>query len=290
MSQILRRLAPAKINLTLEVLGKRLDGYHEVRMLMAGVSLFDELAFRPAKGLSLTCDHPGLDCGPGNLVLRAARALQKAGRTEQGAQIHLKKRIPLAGGLAGGSTDAAATLLGLDQLWGTRLGLGALHKLAAGLGSDVPFCLESGWALATGRGEKLRRLSLRRKLHLVLANPGFAVSTPWAYGNLPRLKPPKHNRSRRAFEAIQARDLAALEQAAVNDLEPISAGRYAQIRQLKGLLLEYGAQIARMSGSGPTVWGLFHSAAAAEKACQKIKKSTAMAFVVTSINQIPEAL
>ncbi len=285
----MRLLAPAKINLSLEVLGKRNDGYHEVRMLMAGVSLYDELSFKPAERLSLSCDLPALDCGPKNLVLRAAAALQrKTGRTD-GAAIHLKKRIPLGGGLAGGSTDAAATLVGLNKLWGCRLSLDALRKIGATLGSDIPFCIESGWALATGRGEKVQRLTLRRKLHLVLANPGFEVSTQWAYGSLGRIVPAKHNRSRRAFNAITERDLAALELAAVNDLEAVTAARYAEIRRLKGQLLELGAQIARMSGSGPTVWGLFEHETAAEKAYKKMKNSAPTVALVTTISRVPEA-
>jgi 4-diphosphocytidyl-2-C-methyl-D-erythritol kinase len=273
VSETLRLLAPAKINLSLEVLGKRNDGYHEVRMLMAGVSLADELTFKPAKGLKLTCDLPGLDLGSGNLVMKAAHALQRATGCDQGALIHLKKRIPLGGGLAGGSTDAAATLKGLNTLWGTRLSLDALRKIAATLGSDIPFCIESGWAFATGRGEKLKKLSLRRKLHLVLANPGFEVSTKWVYGSLLNVRPPKRNLTRAAFEAVQAKDLDALARAAVNDLEAVTAGRYKEIGQLKARMVDNGAQLARMSGSGPTVWGLFENEAAAEKACKALKKN-----------------
>jgi len=290
LSETLRLLAPAKINLTLEVLGKRSDGYHEVRMLMAGVALFDELSFQAAPGLSLHCDRPELDCGPGNLVLRAAAALQRATGCGAGAKIGLKKRIPLGGGLAGGSTDAAATLVGLNKLWKLRLSVEALRKIGATIGSDIPFCVESGWALATGRGTQLKALSLRRKLHLVLANPGFEVSTQWAYGSLPKLKAPKQNRSRLAFEAIQAKDLDALERASVNDLEPVTAGRYAQIRTLKGLMLEYGAQMTRMSGSGPTVWGLFDTETAAEKAYKKLKNQAQTVAMVQTLNRIPEAL
>lgn len=290
MSETLRYLAPAKINLSLEVLGKRSDGYHEVRMLMAGVSLYDELSFRPAESLTLHCDLPSLDCGPKNLILRAAAALQRATACRAGAQISLKKRIPLGGGLAGGSTDAASTLLGLNKLWQTRLSLDALRKIGATLGSDIPFCISSGWALATGRGEKIKPLSLRRKLHLVLANPGFEVSTQWAYGSLGRLLPPKQNKSRRAFDAIQNRDLAALERASVNDLEAVTATRYAEIRQIKGLMLEYGAQMTRMSGSGPTVWGLFEHETTAEKAYRKLKKDVKMVAQVSTLSRIPDAL
>jgi 4-diphosphocytidyl-2-C-methyl-D-erythritol kinase len=289
MSEIIRLLAPAKVNFSLEVLGKRRDGYHEVRLLMAGVSLYDELSFKPAKHLSLTCDLPGLDLGAGNLIIKAARAMQRAAGEERGAQIHLKKRIPLGGGLAGGSTDAAATLKGLNSLWSLRLKAPALHKLAASLGSDVPFCLESGWAIATGRGEKLKALSLRRKLWLVLANPGFEVSTKWAYQSVAGIKPSGRNFSRLAFEAIQAKDAAALEKAAVNDLEPVTAGRYVEIGHLKSLMREAGASLTRMSGSGPTVLGLFENEAKAESAYKIIKNHVAVAVCVSTIGAIPKS-
>lgn len=284
----LKLLAPAKINLSLEVLGKRSDGFHEVRMLMAGVSLADELTFKPAKGLELACDLKGLDCGEGNLVLRAARALQKASGCTDGAHIALKKRIPLGGGLAGGSTDAAAALKGLNELWGLGLSREALRKIAATFGSDIPFCIDSGWALATGRGEKLTPLSLRRKLHFVLVNPGFEVSTKWAYQSMGGLPKNRRNLSKAAFEAVQDKDLLALEKAAVNDLESVTAGRFKEIGALKEALLAEGAQIARMSGSGPSVWGLFKDENAAEKACEAMKGHVAVAVAVSTISKLKD--
>jgi 4-diphosphocytidyl-2-C-methyl-D-erythritol kinase len=280
--------APAKINLTLEVLARRQDGYHEVRMLMAGVSLADELSFEPASRLSLACDRPELDCSESNLVLRAARALQKALGRSDGAAIRLKKRIPLGGGLAGGSTDAAATLKGLNQLWSAGLGPEALARIAATIGSDIPFCLESGWALAMGRGEKLKPLSLRRKLHFVLVNPGFEVSTKWAYSSLLNLKASKRNLSRLAFEAVLAADMPALHLTAINDLERVTAGRYPEIGQLEQMLLDQGALLSRMSGSGPTVWGLFKDATASKKACQTIKKKGILVVAVHTISRLSD--
>ena len=280
--------APAKINLSLEVLGKRNDGFHEVRMLMAGVSLADELTFRAAKDLKLSCDLKGLDCGEGNLILRAARALQKATGCSAGAHIGLKKRIPLGGGLAGGSTDAAAALKGLNELWDLGLSLDALRKIAATFGSDIPFCVESGWALATGRGEKLQPLSLRRKLTFVIANPGFEVSTKWAYQSLGTLPKNRRNLSRAAFEAVQSKDLEALAKAAINDLESVTAARYKEIGVLKQALLDQGAQISRMSGSGPSVWGLFKDETAAEKACKAIKKLVPVALVVSTVGKLKD--
>ena len=281
--------APAKINLTLEVLAKRSDGYHEVRMLMAGVSLVDAISFEPADRLSLTCDRPELDCSQTNLVMRAALALRKALGREPGAKIHITKRIPLGGGLAGGSADAAATLKGLNLLWSGGLGDEELRRIAATLGSDIPFCLESGWAQATGRGEKLEKLPVRRKLHFVLANPGFEVSTKWAYSSLARLHPGRKNLSRAAYDAIQNQDLDALKLTAINDLEPVTALRHPEIGQLEQALLAEGALLSRMSGSGPTVWGLFQDAASAKKACQVIKKRGVLAVAVQSITKIPEA-
>jgi 4-diphosphocytidyl-2-C-methyl-D-erythritol kinase len=280
--------APAKINLSLEVLSKRPDGYHEVRMLMAGVSLADELSFEAAKGLSLTCDRPDLDCSPANLVLRAAKALQKALGREAGAKIHLKKRIPVGGGLAGGSTDAAATLKGLNHLWKGGLDPAALQRIAATLGSDIPFCLRSGWAYATGRGEKLETLPMRRSLHFVLANPGFEVSTHWAYSSLARLGASKRNVTRDAFEAIQRRDIPALKAAAINDLETVTAARYPEIGRLERALLARGALISRMSGSGPTVWGLFADAESSKKACQSMKKENITAMAVHTIQRLKD--
>jgi 4-diphosphocytidyl-2-C-methyl-D-erythritol kinase len=253
---------------------------------MAGVSWADELSFEASKGLSLTCDRPELDCSPSNLVLRAANALQKALGREAGAKIHLKKRIPLGGGLAGGSTDAAATLKGLNQLWKGGLDADALRRIAAGLGSDIPFCLRSGWAYATGRGEKLETLSMRRRLHFVLANPGFEVSTHWAYSGLARLSAHKRNVSRDAFEAIQRQDIPALKAAATNDLETVTAARYPEIGRLERSLLAKGALISRMSGSGPTVWGLFKDADSAKKACKLMKKENVVAMAVHSISMM----
>jgi 4-diphosphocytidyl-2-C-methyl-D-erythritol kinase len=161
--------------------------------------------------------------------------------------------------------------------------------LASGIGSDVPFCLESGWAIATGRGEKLKPLSLRRKLWLVLANPGFEVSTKWAYQSVAEGRGSGRNLSRAAFEAIQAQDLGALARAALNDLEPVTAARYLEINRLKSMLLDSGAQLARMSGSGPTVLGLFENEAAAKKGYQAVKNHVAVAVFVSTIGSIPKA-
>lgn len=282
-----RLLAPAKINLTLEVLAKRDDGFHEVRMLMAGVDLYDEMSFTESATLSLTCDRADLSVGEDNLVLRAARALQAASGCRLGAKIHLKKHIPVGGGLAGGSTDAAATLKGLDRLWETALGAKRLAEIAASLGSDIPFCLKSGWALASGRGEKLKALTLGRSLHLVLANPGFEVSTQWVYKNLGKIQARAIDHSAEAFKAIASRNLKALKIAVVNDLELVTASKYEQISAMKEQFMACGAQIVQMSGSGPTVWALFGDERAAKKAQKIMKVAFTHAYYVKTITKIP---
>ena len=220
--------------------------------------------------------------------MKAARAMQSVAGSELGARIHLKKRIPLGGGLAGGSTDAAATLSGLNILWGLRLKAPNLLKIAAALGSDVPFCLKSGWAIGSGRGERLKPLHLGRKLWLVLANPGFEVSTKWAYENVVAASVSRQNHSQRAFAAIQVGDLKQLELSAINHLEPVTAGKYAEIDQYKGLMRNSGALLTRMSGSGPTVLGLFENEAKAINAFKTIKKQAKTAVLVHTLDKIPK--
>lgn len=282
-------LAPAKINFSLEVLGKRRDGYHEVRMLMAGVSLYDELSFEAWPELLLECPESasGMDTGASNIILKAARLLQKRGGISEGARIGLKKRIPLGAGLAGGSADAAATLLGLNRLWKLGYDLNTLRKIGAMLGSDIPFCLESGWAIASGRGEKLKMFSQRKKFHMVLVNPGFEVSTKWAYQNVDLLPGSRRNLSALVYEALDQKDFERVNKIALNDLERVTAREYAQIGQMRQSLTDLGALVTRMSGSGPTVWALFKDEANSKKAEKSLKNRYKFVMAVSTISKIP---
>jgi 4-diphosphocytidyl-2-C-methyl-D-erythritol kinase len=279
--------APAKINFTLEVLGLRGDGFHELRMLMAGVSLHDELSFEPWPECVLESDHAGLDCGAGNIILKAARLMQKKAGQAHGARIRLKKRIPIGAGLAGGSSDAAATLLGLNRLWKLGLGLPELRRLGASLGSDIPFCLQSGWALATGRGEKLKPLLQKKKFYLLLLNPGFEVSTKWAYQNVDTLPGSKRNLSRLVYEALDAKNFDQANKIAINDLERVTAREYSQIGQMRQSLTDFGALLSRMSGSGPTVWGLFKDETSSKKAEKALKNKYKFVESASTISKIP---
>jgi 4-diphosphocytidyl-2-C-methyl-D-erythritol kinase len=279
--------APAKINFSLEVLGKRLDGFHDVRMLMAGVSLHDTLAFEPWEECVLECDQKDLDCGASNLILKAARLLQKKAGSSMGARIRLTKRIPLGAGLAGGSADAAATLLGLNTLWGLKLGMGELRTLSLQLGSDVPFCMESGWAIASGRGEKLKPLTQRKKFHVLLLNPGFEVSTKWVYQNVDTLPGPRRNLSSLVWDALNEKDFERVNKIALNDLERVTAREHVEIGQMRQELTDAGAVVARMSGSGPTVWGLFKDETTLNKAEKSLKNKYKYVIPVTTISKIP---
>jgi 4-diphosphocytidyl-2-C-methyl-D-erythritol kinase len=256
--------APAKINLFLRVVRRREDGYHEIETLFQAIGLADTLTFAPAPEgeFALACDDPSLQTDASNLVCRAAAALRAASRTDAGAHVTLTKRIPAGGGLGGGSSDAAATLLGLRQLWGLPLTDAALHDLAASLGSDIPFFLHGGTALATGRGEILTPLPDPPPLALVLVTPPFGVATPAAY------------RAWRATDDAGLPDIAACRDALMggdwqrtvcldalaatlrNDLEPGVFATHPELERIRQRLLAAGAVAARMTGSGSTLFAL----------------------------------
>ncbi|APD48629.1 4-(cytidine 5'-diphospho)-2-C-methyl-D-erythritol kinase [Synechococcus sp. CS-602] len=285
--------APAKINLHLEVLGLRPDGFHELAMVMQSLDLADELALsaRTDGLLHLVCDQPALPTDGSNLILRAAEALRRrVQRPELGADLALVKRIPVGAGLAGGSSDAAATLLGLNQLWDLALTGDDLQALAQELGSDVPFCLAGGTQLCFGRGERLEPFSsadlpnsavpnsaLFNWSVLLIKDPTASVSTPWAYGRCRELRGDFYLERELDFEERrqslrQGPLLAALAGERPlpplrNDLQSVVEPEQASVRQGLALLRQAdGALGVAMSGSGPSLFALFADPAAAEAA------------------------
>lgn len=264
----------AKINFYLDVLNKRADGFNDIETIFQTVSLCDRLTLRDAEsGLNLSCDDPGLAQEADNLVLKAGRALLAHAGRDFGAEMRLEKRIPVAAGLAGGSGDAAAALVGLNALW--RLGLDdeTLSRIALTLGSDVPYCLRGGTALATGRGELLEALPEVPKTWLVLVHPPVGVSAGWVYTH-PRLERSKEAptagrtpRFARALEALARGDFAA---AVFNRMEPVVFEAHPSLAALKRHLLDLGASAAAMSGSGSTIFGVFASETAARAAAEAI--------------------
>jgi len=285
-------LARAKINLTLEILGRRPDGYHEIETVLQTLALHDRLVFSPAKdGVFLTCDHPEVPAGEDNLAHRAARLLMEETGKKAGAKIYLEKRIPVAAGLAGGSADAAAALKGLNSLWGTGLTPGELMALGARLGADVPFCLAGGTALARGKGEALETLPPLRGLGVVLVKPAFGVSTAQAYrlydqqsgGAGARPAPPDERPDRQAMlAAVAKKDAGQIGRLLNNVFEPVIAGVYPEIAQIKKALLEAGALGACLSGSGPTVFGLWADEAQARQAAGRLPGRPGWTVLVTA--------
>jgi 4-diphosphocytidyl-2-C-methyl-D-erythritol kinase len=249
--------APAKVNLYLEVLGKRADGYHEIATLMVGVSLFDTLEFKEdATGkIHLECDERELSAGPDNLVYRAAALLRERSGHQTGVRIRLTKRIPLAAGLAGGSTDAAATLAGLNRLWGLRLTSQDLATLAAELGSDVAFFLSTSRAAwCTGRGEQVAPLALGKPLWFVLVCPRFGLSTAEVYRGVRVPDQPLEGAEIR--DAAVAGDIETMGRLLHNRLQPAAEGLCPALTGLLARLAALGPAGQAMSGSGSSLFAL----------------------------------
>jgi len=263
----LRRLCPAKVNLYLKVLGRRADGYHEVVTVMQALTLADELWLTPGQGLALTCQPLGMvPTGAQNLVWRAAEKFAAATGREPQVNIRLVKKIPVAAGLGGGSSDAAGTLLALNDLAGQPLAFGTLHRLATELGADVPFFLSLGPAVGRGIGTALSSLDLP-PFWYVLLNPGLSISTRWVYGNLDLEEVVGSGAA-----IPEAWDGEHPEDWVTNDLETVTLARYPELQALLGLLAQAGARVQGMSGSGPTLFGLFTDQDAAREAARAMRR------------------
>ncbi len=254
--------AHAKLNLTLEALGKRPDGFHEIRSLMCSLALHDVVSLAPASRLEVHCSLPELD-GPANLAYRAAELLGASTGRAMGARIDIDKAIPVAAGLAGGSADAAAVLIGLNRLWETGLDAVALRDLGAQLGSDVPFCVLGGVALAAGRGEVLRALAPLPDAIVLLVRPPIAVSTAHVYGAL-TAEGYSAGTAAEAF-ALAAGRTPPSEWRPVNGLESVTCRMYPVVLDVLDYLRSHGAPWATMCGSGPSCFALFDTAAPAER-------------------------
>jgi 4-diphosphocytidyl-2-C-methyl-D-erythritol kinase len=274
----LEKHSPCKVNLLLNILGKRPDGFHELETVMHPVGLEDFLTFqRRGARTQLSCSDPLLPTNAKNLVFAAAEQFLKAAGIREGVRIHLEKRIPISAGLGGGSGNAATTLLALNELFGHPLDRDGLVKLAANLGSDVPFFLQSRPALATGRGEIITPLDFFPALTgswLVLAHPGFGVSTAWAYEHLalqPESLHGKPGRARRLISLLQTADLPAAGREFHNSLEAPVLRKYPLLALFQDFFRERGAGAVLMSGSGSSTFALVASRAAAEDLLEGFK-------------------
>lgn len=266
--------AKAKINLGLDVLRKREDGYHEVRMIMQTIPLYDKLTMRTAEDgqIRLQTNLRFLPVGEDNLVYRAAKLLMDEFQIKQGVEIDLVKYIPVAAGMAGGSSDAAAALVGVNKLFNLGLSIEQLMERGVKIGADVPFCVMRGTALAEGIGEKLTPLPPMPKCHILIAKSGIHVSTKFVYGNLRADALKEHPDIDGQIEALKRGDLRKLARLMGNVLETVTVPEYPVIRQIKETMMTCGALNAMMSGSGPTVFGLFEEEAAAQEAYRMLSE------------------
>lgn len=279
--------APAKLNLTLDVLGKRPDGYHEMRMVMQSVSLGDELTLEtaPGQGVKLYTNLGFLPVDDNNLAAAAALRLREATGADYGRlTIRIQKNVPVCAGLAGGSSDAAAVLRGLNELLGLGLTLPALAEIGERVGSDVPYCVLGGTALATGRGEVVEPLPPLPHCWVVLCKPPFPVSTPELFARLDGERVRCHPDAAGVRSALEAGDLSGVARRMYNVFEAaLPAHRRDKVAELKRALVELDAVGVSMSGTGPTVFGLFDGEARAKRAYETLKRQNRDTFLAETL-------
>ena len=284
--------ARAKINLTLDVLGKREDSYHEVAMIMQTIKLADiiDITLNNSKKITLTTNLTFLPTNNKNIAYKACELfLEEIGIKNQGVHINIFKKIPVSAGLAGGSTNAAAVLIGLNKLLRTKLSMSKLMSMGAKLGADVPFCVHGGTMLATGIGEKLERLRFIPKCKVVLCKPPFSISTASVYKELDSIKIQNRPDTKQALQCIKSSDFYGLTKRMYNVLEDVTAKNHKEINEIKKTLIDFNANGVLMSGSGPTVFGLFDNEKNALNATaflRKTYKDTHITDVSNYINQI----
>ncbi|MFB5663748.1 4-(cytidine 5'-diphospho)-2-C-methyl-D-erythritol kinase [Alteribacillus sp. HJP-4] len=278
--------APAKINLSLDVLGKRDDGYHEVSMVMTQVDLADriELTLLEDNVIKIDMSEGFLPSDHRNLAHQAASLLQKRFQVDAGVHIFIHKQIPVAAGMAGGSSDAAATLNGLNELWGLHLSTRELAELGSEIGSDVSFCVYGGTALATGRGEIIQPIASPPPCWVILAKPPIGVATGEVYK---RLKPndSRTGKSDQIAEAIERQDYHAICENLYNALEEVTLQMHPEVSRIKERMLASGADASLMSGSGPTVFGLVKKEARVHRVYNALRGFCEQVFAVRLITE-----
>ena len=275
MNEQLILKSPAKINLRLEILGKRGDGYHDLMTIFQKINLHDTLHFslKKGRGIAIRADHPDLPVGKKNLIYRAAQSMLKISNRREGVEIEIEKHIPLGAGLGGGSSNAATTLMALNRLLKTKLSRKQLMRLGVEIGADVPFFFLKGAALALGIGERLKEIKVP-ELWLILIYPNFEVSTRWAYQKFDS-SGPSERLTNQAFRINLGKFLKnprGVSQVLFNDLGAVVSKEYPQIELMKKMLSSNGAIGALMTGSGPTVFGIFPEERSVTKAFENIKR------------------
>jgi len=276
----------AKVNLTLDVLGKREDGFHDLKSVMQTVSLYDDIELTVGTGepWSLVCHQEGIPCDARNLAWKAAAAFcEAAGVDPDGLCIRIEKRIPSGAGMGGGSADAAAVLRGLNRYFGEPMNLWQLADLGAQVGSDVPFCVVGGTIMCEGRGEKLRKLPDMPKCILLGCKPEFSISTPALYKKLDEVGMELHPDNDAMEEAILAGDVRKIADNLINVFDAVVGRDHSEISHIKEICLSYGALAAQMTGSGSVVFAIMPDMASAEACAEKLKAEYDTVFIAETV-------
>lgn len=285
----IKRKAYAKINLVLDVVRRREDGYHEVRMVMQNVDIYDELTFAVSEnpGIHIKVDAEDIPTDENNLIYKAAHLLMTEAGIEKGVDITLKKVIPVAAGMAGGSTDAAAAFWGINELFELGKTEEELREMGVKIGADIPYCIMGGTALSEGIGEVLTKLPAPPHCFLVIAKPEIYVSTKYVYENLHANEMKEHPNVDGMLEKIKEKDLHGMCEYMDNVLETVTGKEYPIISRIEDCMMQNGAIKALMSGSGPTVFGIFETEEAAKRAYGEIEKENLakQIFVTTFVNE-----
>lgn len=264
--------APAKINLTLDVLHRRQDGYHELEMIMQTIKLKDRVSVRviPEQAIQIFTDHIKLPIDGRNIAYKAAKMMIDEFKIDSGLKITLHKKIPVAAGLAGGSSNAAAVIMAVNELFELKKTKDELMVLGKRIGADVPFCIQRGTALATGIGEKLEVLNKIPKLSLLLVKPPYAVSTKEVYSRLDISHIKQRPKTKAMIESIARQDVGGIATHLCNVLEEVTLELHPELKEIKKTLIQKGAMGSLMSGSGPTIFGIFENKVKAMKAAEEI--------------------
>ncbi len=272
--------ARAKVNLALDVTGIRADGYHEMKMINHSVDLEDQLIFEPCDDeVLLTSNGRSIPLDERNLVMKVVRKIQSQFNITKGIKIHLEKKIPAQAGLAGGSSDAAATLKGLNQLWGLNLSTAELIEIGVTIGADIPYCLVGGTALVEGIGEKITPLQELDKMFVLVVKPDIDIATPWAFKKLDELTITKHPDITALIEVLNNADYERLHDVIGNVFENVAFACYPEIAALKKALLSQGALAAVMTGSGSTVVGYYRNYKLAKRSWERCSDKYKLCFL-----------
>lgn len=273
--------ARAKVNLSLDVTGIRADGYHEMRMINHSIDLEDILTFEACdEGVILTSNDQTIPLDERNLVMKAALNLQNQFNIKQGVKIHLEKKIPAQAGLAGGSSDAAATLKGLNIIWNLNLSIKELLAIGVTIGADVPYCLVGGTALVEGIGEQITPLKDLKSMPVLVVKPDINIATPWAFKQLDELTIEKHPDIKAIIQLLEANDYNGLKDIIGNVFEAVAFTTYPEIAEIKKEMLEQGAIASIMTGSGSTVIGYFLNQEVAEQSYRRFNEKYKMCFLI----------